>query len=109
MATVKEVIYGLYSQRKSYKEIALAIGSNASAVAARVNKYRKKEPDKWPRLKRYTEPMSLKIEVYRCSDCEIIFGVEHTDDLHDVTCPYCWQQERLIENGFSFIKVKDVH
>jgi hypothetical protein len=108
VAACKSVIQDLFNQGKSYKNIALVIGSNPSAVALRVQRYRKQEPDKWQRLKNYVEPLNLKMEVYHCSDCVVVFAVEATDDLHDVTCPYYWQQDKLVENGFSYLKVKEL-
>jgi hypothetical protein len=108
LAACEDIIHELFLQGKSYKEIAVATGSNASAIALRVSRYRKQDPHKWPRLKKYVEPLSIKLEVYHCSDCGVIFGVEATDDLHDVTCPYCWGSENLIENGFSYIKIKEL-
>lgn len=109
MAASKNLIHDLFKQGKSFKEIALVIGSNPSAVAQRVQKYRKDNPSKWQRLKKYVEPLNIKMEIYHCSDCEVIFAVESCDDLHDVSCPYCWESEKLIENGVSYLKVIELH
>jgi hypothetical protein len=110
MVASKQVLHDLFIQGKSYKEIAIAVNSNASAIATRIQKYRKEEPDSWPRLHNYIEPISIKVQVFQCSKCVVLFAVEKDSDLSsDITCPFCWEHDRLKKLGFSNVKVKEAH
>jgi len=104
----KQLIHELFIDGKTYKEIAETIGSNASAVAARVKLYRKKDPELWPRLKKYDDPLNIEAEVYKCLDCEVLFAIEkELEFLKDVTCPFCWEN-RLQMISSTVFKVKNL-
>jgi hypothetical protein len=103
----KQIIHELFMQGSSYKEIAEVIGSNAAAVAHRIRLYREKEPDLWPRLINYNEPLKIEAEVYKCLDCEVLFAIEKELEFSkDVTCPFCWESRLQIISS-TVIKVKN--
>lgn len=109
VANDKEKIHELFLQGKTYKEIAVLINSNAAAVALRIKRYRKRDPIAWPRLKNYIEPLSIKVQVFKCSSCHVVFAIEkETDFANDVTCPFCWEREHLQTIGVSHVNVREV-
>lgn len=108
--TTKDLIHDLFSQGKSYREIAVEINSNASAVAARIQGYRKKDPAAWPRLRKYVEPLLVDVQIFKCCDCHFLFAVEKESEfLDDVTCPICWEKKQLQDIGSTNLKLTNLH
>ncbi|RBP89377.1 hypothetical protein DFO70_11124 [Cytobacillus firmus] len=104
----KQLIHEMFMQGNSYKEIAETIGSNAAAVGHSVRLYRQKEPDQWPRVRNYIEPLTIEVQVYNCCDCSALFAIENNIEIqNDATCPFCWEKEHLIEIGINKLKVDE--
>jgi DNA-directed RNA polymerase subunit RPC12/RpoP len=108
MAVQKELIHEMFIEGKSYRQIAETINSNAAAVAQRIAKYRKLEPDKWPRLHKYVEPLSIKVLTYKCPKCVALFAIEKDLEFeNEATCPFCWEKDDLKIVGVTYLKVKE--
>ncbi|WP_078428795.1 helix-turn-helix transcriptional regulator [Alkalihalobacterium alkalinitrilicum] len=94
---MEEQINELWMQGKTIDEIASEIGITHSAAKNKIARYRKREPEKWPRRQKMRK---RPYHIYECEDCTLVFAVEQAfDSQEDVCCPVCWSDDQLRDIG----------